>query len=159
MCTHVVFSCPWIHACIHVSSGALSDNPITQITPPAPPRVATAWCADPASPGYLPPTVPLRPRAPLQLRALLMGTYFAFDHVVWASHAGLVTDKEFVTRCQKISLYSWMGGSTCTVIDQLAEINRLLRTRPDRMDKETWEQTKVKSGRLWVRGHCKGVVG
>ena len=30
----------------------------------------------------------------LQLKSILMAIYFAGDHVVWASQAGLYTDKE-----------------------------------------------------------------
>lgn len=34
----------------------------------------------------------------VQLKSLLMAIYFAADHVVWASQAGLYTDKEGTER-------------------------------------------------------------
>lgn len=59
-----------------------------------------------------------------QLKSALNALYFGADHVVWASQAGLVTDKAKVDRAQKISLYSWLGASCCTIAGELTEILR-----------------------------------
>jgi Peroxisomal biogenesis factor 11 (PEX11) len=37
-----------------------------------------------------------------QLKALLNALYFGADHVVWASQAGLTTNKALVDRAQKV---------------------------------------------------------
>ena len=60
-----------------------------------------------------------------QLKSALNAVYFAADHVVWASQAGLITDKAKVDRAQKISLYSWLGASCCTIASELTEILRM----------------------------------
>ena len=38
----------------------------------------------------------------LQLKSLLNAIYFGADHVVWASQAGLTTNKALVDRAQKV---------------------------------------------------------
>ncbi len=40
---------------------------------------------------------------PLQLKDLLMATYFAADHVVWAYQIGLISNKTVGERAQKVS--------------------------------------------------------
>jgi hypothetical protein len=52
----------------------------------------------------------------LQLKDLLMATYFAADHVVWAFQIGLIADKKTGERSQKVSLWSWALGSLLTMI-------------------------------------------
>lgn len=64
-----------------------------------------------------------------KLKSLLMALYFAGDHVVWASQAGLTTNKKLVDRWQKISLYSWCGGSVITIVQECEEIGALASTR------------------------------
>ena len=64
-----------------------------------------------------------------KLKSLLMALYFAGDHVVWASQAGLTTNKKVVDKWQKISLYSWCGGSVITIIQECEEIGALASTR------------------------------
>jgi hypothetical protein len=39
---------------------------------------------------------------PRQLKSLLNAVYFGADHVVWASQAGLTTNKALVDRAQKV---------------------------------------------------------
>lgn len=58
-----------------------------------------------------------------RLKAVLMAVYFGFDHVVWASQAGIYNDKEGLDKAKKISLYSWFGGSLCTIVEDLAVIS------------------------------------
>ena len=60
----------------------------------------------------------------MQLKSALNTLYFGADHVVWASQAGLTTNKSLVDRAQKISLYSWFGASCCTIVSELTEILR-----------------------------------
>ena len=64
-----------------------------------------------------------------KLKSLLMALYFAGDHVVWASQAGVTTNKKLVERWQKISLYSWCGGSVITIVQECEEIGKLASTR------------------------------
>jgi hypothetical protein len=52
----------------------------------------------------------------LQLKDVLMATYFAADHVVWAYQIGLITDKKTGERSQKVSLWSWALGSVLTMV-------------------------------------------
>ncbi len=51
----------------------------------------------------------------VQLKNILMATYFGADHFVWAYQIGLITDKAKGDRWQKVSLYSWALGSLCTL--------------------------------------------
>lgn len=64
-----------------------------------------------------------------KLKSLLMALYFAGDHVVWASQAGVTANKKLVERWQKISLYSWCGGSVITIMQECEEIGALASTR------------------------------
>lgn len=59
----------------------------------------------------------------MQLKDVLMATYFAADHVVWAFQIGLIQDKKVGERSQKVSLYSWALGSVLTMI---IEANNIL---------------------------------
>mmetsp|Transcript_19244 Transcript_19244/g.58089 ORF Transcript_19244/g.58089 Transcript_19244/m.58089 type:complete len:262 (-) Transcript_19244:773-1558(-) len=68
---------------------------------------------------------PLHSQVLNKLKSLLNALYFGADHVVWASQAGLITDKTKVERAQKLSLYSWLGASLCTVAGELTEILRM----------------------------------
>ena len=61
-----------------------------------------------------------------QVKPLLMAVYFGADHVVWASQAGLLADKETTRRAQKASFYGWLGGSVCTVASELFELSGAL---------------------------------
>ena len=64
-----------------------------------------------------------------KLKSLLMALYFAGDHVVWASQAGVTADRRLVDRWQRISLYSWCGGSVITIVQECEEIGALASTR------------------------------
>jgi hypothetical protein len=63
----------------------------------------------------------------LQLKDLLMATYFAADHVVWTFQIGLISDKKTGERAQKASLWSWALGSVLTMI---IEANAILSVSP-----------------------------
>eukprot|EP00882_Tetradesmus_deserticola_P032168 GHRQ01036409.1.p2 GENE.GHRQ01036409.1~~GHRQ01036409.1.p2 ORF type:complete len:107 (-),score=30.94 GHRQ01036409.1:159-479(-) len=58
----------------------------------------------------------LHQEALAKLKDVLMATYFAADHVVWAYQIGLVTDKKRGERAQKVSLWSWALGSVLTMV-------------------------------------------
>ena len=57
-----------------------------------------------------------------KIKPVLMSIYFGGDHVVWASQAGLLTNKQVAQKAQKASLYGWFGGSLCTIIGEMYEI-------------------------------------
>jgi len=59
-----------------------------------------------------------------KIKALCMASYFAFDHVAWMGHAGLVSDADMLKRCQKVSLNSWLSGSCCVIVDQCSKISK-----------------------------------
>ncbi|KAK9814890.1 hypothetical protein WJX73_001456 [Symbiochloris irregularis] len=90
------------------------------------------------------PNKPLPLEILAKLKALLMGVYFAADHVVWASQAGIYTNKENIDRWQKVSLWSWFGGSGCTIVTELTELARLLQRRPKESEAE-WNARRNKS--------------
>lgn len=60
----------------------------------------------------------------VQVKSALNTLYFSADHVVWASQAGILTDKALVDRAQKLSLYSWLGASCCTIASEMSDILR-----------------------------------
>ena len=82
------------------------------------------------SPLVLNPTI--NPKKPLpieilnKIKPILMAIYFGGDHVVWASQAGLLQNKNITSRAQKASLYGWFGGSLCTIVTELYESHRTL---------------------------------
>lgn len=70
----------------------------------------------------------MNPKKPLaieilnKVKPILMSIYFGGDHVVWASQAGLLTNKNLTSTAQKASLYGWFGGSLCTIVAEIYEI-------------------------------------
>eukprot|EP01026_Neomeris_dumetosa_P061027 TRINITY_DN5757_c0_g1_i2.p1 TRINITY_DN5757_c0_g1~~TRINITY_DN5757_c0_g1_i2.p1 ORF type:complete len:282 (-),score=11.99 TRINITY_DN5757_c0_g1_i2:132-863(-) len=71
-----------------------------------------------------------------KLKGIFMAVYFGFDHVIWANQAGLVQDKKFVERCQKVSLYSWFCGSMCTIILEVLDLLKLHKEQKEREQSE-----------------------
>ena len=61
----------------------------------------------------------------LQAKALLNAVYFGGDHVVWASQAGIYSNKEVIDRAQKVSLWAWFGASTCTIVNEVVELSNM----------------------------------
>eukprot|EP00882_Tetradesmus_deserticola_P000620 GHRQ01000677.1.p1 GENE.GHRQ01000677.1~~GHRQ01000677.1.p1 ORF type:complete len:252 (+),score=112.71 GHRQ01000677.1:194-949(+) len=76
----------------------------------------------------------LHQEALAKLKDVLMATYFAADHVVWAYQIGLVTDKKRGERAQKVSLWSWALGSVLTMV---IEADAILSLSSRRMAGET----------------------
>ena len=72
---------------------------------------------------------PLYKDALAKAKAALMAVYFAGDHIVWAAQAGLTTNKRAVDRAQKLSLWSWCGGSIITIVQECEEIGALASSR------------------------------
>lgn len=68
------------------------------------------------------PNKPLAIEIINKIKPILMAIYFGGDHVVWASQAGLLANKTTTARAQKASLYGWFGGSLCTIIAEIYEI-------------------------------------
>jgi len=68
------------------------------------------------------PNKPLVIEAINKLKPILMSIYFGGDHVVWLQQSGLMANKELTTRAQKASIYGWFGGSLCTIISEIYEI-------------------------------------
>ncbi|KAK9838281.1 hypothetical protein WJX81_002226 [Elliptochloris bilobata] len=94
-----------------------------------------------------------------KLKQMLMAVYFGADHVVWASQAGLYTNKQAVERWQKASLYGWMGGSVCTVVAECYELLALTAVRRDGESEAAWKARQARAlaevdGRLLVLFHA-----
>ena len=84
-------------------------------------------------------------RAAHVLRALGMCAYFGFDHVVWATQAGVIADesKTLGEYAQKVSYWGWFVGSASGLFLNTAELNALLDAmrekgfaRPEGVDAE-----------------------
>ena len=84
-------------------------------------------------------------RAAHVLRALGMCAYFGFDHVVWATQAGVVADESETLGeyAQKVSYWGWFVGSASGLFLNTAELNALLDAmrekgfaRPEGVDAE-----------------------
>ncbi|KAG7669317.1 hypothetical protein Ndes2437B_g05463 [Nannochloris sp. 'desiccata'] len=92
------------------------------------------------SPLVLNPTI--NPKKPIfieilnKIKPILMSIYFGGDHVVWASQAGLLANKDITSRAQKTSLYGWFGGSLCTIVTEIYESNRITMQRKDESNEE-----------------------
>ncbi|XP_058084989.1 peroxisomal membrane protein 11D-like [Magnolia sinica] len=55
----------------------------------------------------------------------LLSTFLLLDQVVWAGRTGIYKNKERAELIGRISLFCWMGSSTCTTMIELAELGRL----------------------------------
>ena len=71
-----------------------------------------------------------------KLKPILMAVYFGADHVVWAQQAGLLANKSLTARAQKTSLYGWLGGSLCTIVGELYEIQAITARRKGETQEE-----------------------
>lgn len=93
-----------------------------------------------------------------KLKPILMAIYFGADHVVWAQQAGLLQNKEFTARAQKWSLRGWLGGSLCTIIQELEALRGLLVVRPGESREAYSERMEKSRGllnkRLFVLVHA-----
>ena len=74
-----------------------------------------------------------------------MAVYFAADHVVWAGQAGLTTDAKKLARWQKVSLWSWLGGSACTLLQECEEIGALAGTKRPGETVPAWRARQAKA--------------
>lgn len=77
-----------------------------------------------------------------KLKPILMSIYFGADHVVWAQQAGLLSNKELTDRAQKASMYGWLGGSLCTIVGEIYEIQAITSRRKGETD-EQYEERQV----------------
>lgn len=69
-----------------------------------------------------------------------MAIYFGGDNIVWASQAGILQNKVLTQRAQKASLYGWFGGSACTIINELYELNAMTERRAGESDDQYRER-------------------
>lgn len=96
-----------------------------------------------------------------KLKGLLNAVYFGADHVVWASQAGLLTDKTLVDRAQKVSLYGWLGASLCTIVAEATEVLRkalpaILVQEPDEDDSKYLARQRAAVDEINKRGLVLG---
>lgn len=77
---------------------------------------------------------PFHQEALAKIKDILMATYFAADHVVWAYQINLIQDKTTGERAQKVSLWSWAMGSVLTMI---IEANAILSVSSRRLPNES----------------------
>jgi len=66
-----------------------------------------------------------------KLKCVLMAVYFGADHVVWMKQAGLM---ESAQTFQKLSMYGWFGGSLCTIVTELYEIQDMIKRKRGETD-------------------------
>ncbi|XP_072995716.1 peroxisomal membrane protein 11-5-like [Typha latifolia] len=58
----------------------------------------------------------------------LLSSFLFLDQIVWASRTGIYKNKERAELISRISLYCWLGSSTCTTLIELAELQRLSKS-------------------------------
>lgn len=95
---------------------------------------------------------PLRQEVLGKVKDLLMATYFAADHVVWAHQIGLLSNKRHGERAQKVSLWAWALGSLTTMV---LEANAILATSSRRRAGESdaeWAK-RQEAARAEVNAH------
>jgi len=80
-----------------------------------------------------------------KLKNVLMAAYFGADHVVWAGQAGVLTDKDVLARFQKISLYSWAGGSVCTAANEAYELMQISKIKRKGETDSEWAVRRAKT--------------
>lgn len=87
------------------------------------------------------PNKPIHTQVLDKAKTLLNVVYFGCDHVVWASQAGIYSNKEVVARCQKASLWGWFGASCCTIVNETIE---LIRSAPKAAGKAATDEDAVR---------------
>lgn len=68
-----------------------------------------------------------------KLKCIMMAIYFGGDHVVWMKQAGLIESAEIF---QKVSMYGWFGGSMCTILTEIYELQAMLKRKYGETDAE-----------------------
>lgn len=71
-----------------------------------------------------------------KLKPILMSIYFGADHIVWLQQAGLTSNKTLTSRAQKASLYGWFGGSLCTIVSEIYELQSMTARIKGESDEE-----------------------
>jgi len=93
-------------------------------------------------------TAPSKPGEPQvldalgRMKGLLLANYFLFDHFVWAHNAGLTADKSGLKKLQKISLWSWFGGSVVGAVLQAVSLVRLSSKTARKLKAESDKEAK-----------------
>lgn len=68
-----------------------------------------------------------------KLKCVLMAIYFGGDHVVWMKQAGLI---DSAVSFQKLSMYGWFGGSLCTIVTEIYELQAMVKRKYGETDVE-----------------------
>ncbi|KAM7508691.1 hypothetical protein LguiA_019144 [Lonicera macranthoides] len=55
----------------------------------------------------------------------LLSTFLFLDQIVWLGRTGIYENKERTELIGRISLFCWLGASTCTTLVEIGEIGRL----------------------------------
>mmetsp|Transcript_22379 Transcript_22379/g.26970 ORF Transcript_22379/g.26970 Transcript_22379/m.26970 type:complete len:215 (-) Transcript_22379:217-861(-) len=88
---------------------------------------------------------PAKGPAPLvvsgKVKSLALAMFFALDHVVWAGQAGIIKDKELLDKCQKMSFYGWMTGSSLTALELVAALQKDANNMSDEAKAKRQAQT------------------
>ncbi|KAF6160516.1 hypothetical protein GIB67_019285 [Kingdonia uniflora] len=99
---------------------------------------------------------PTSPGTPLPIVLLgksknaLLSTFLFLDQIVWLGRTGIYKNKERADRLGRISLFCWLGASTCTTLVELLELGRLsasikkLEKDLKNIEKDENEQYKAK---------------
>jgi len=58
----------------------------------------------------------------------LLSTFLFLDQIVWAHRTGIYKNKERAELIGRISLYCWLGSSTCNSLIEVVEIKRLSKS-------------------------------
>ncbi|KAL3148529.1 hypothetical protein ABBQ38_013967 [Trebouxia sp. C0009 RCD-2024] len=138
------------YAAMFVSAGEAGDAKKVQTSVAAARKVFRIFRPlEAASPVLLNHT--LNPSKPMllelinKLKSILMAIYFAGDHVVWASQAGLYTNKEGTEKAQKMSLWAWALGSVCSIVSECYELSQLSKPPSTKDGQEAWEIKRMKA--------------
>ncbi|XP_047334398.1 peroxisomal membrane protein 11C-like [Impatiens glandulifera] len=93
---------------------------------------------------------PVAPGTPLPLVLLgksknaLLSTFLFLDQIIWLGRTGIYKNKERTELLGRISLYCWLGASTCTSLVEIAEIGRLSASMK-KLEKELKDSDKCKN--------------
>jgi hypothetical protein len=74
----------------------------------------------------------------------LLSTFLFLDQIVWVHRTGIYKNKERAELIGRISLYCWLGSSTCTSLIEVAEIKRLSKSMKKLKSNDEQYELKLK---------------
>lgn len=101
-------------------------------------EVLTPIIKEPYLAGKQHPLIELLPK----LKNALMAVYFGCDHLVWLGSVNVITDKKFLERSQKTSLWGWFLGSICTMIQETISLLQNASQRQPQESEEDWKRRR-----------------